>query len=60
MSRMSRKRLYPCFICEKRYAEIEDAEVCERSHAKPENPREKGDDDGIEYGHPGDRLRGLE
>lgn len=51
---------FVCFICEKWFAEIEDAEVCERSHAKPENPREKGDDDGIEYGHPGDRLRGLE
>ena len=25
-----------------------------------ENPREKGDDDGREYGHPGDRLAGRE
>ena len=22
--------------------------------------RERGDDDGVEYGHPGDRLRGIE
>ena len=25
-----------------------------------ENPREKGDDDGLEYGHPGDRLKGID
>lgn len=25
-----------------------------------ENPRERGDDDGVEYGHPGDRLAGRE
>lgn len=25
-----------------------------------ENPREKGDDDGVEYGHPGDYKRGIE
>jgi hypothetical protein len=25
-----------------------------------EDGREKGDDDGAEYGHPGDRLRGIE
>jgi hypothetical protein len=24
------------------------------------DPREKGDDDGVEYGHPGDHLRGRE
>lgn len=24
------------------------------------NQREKGDDDGVEYGHPGDRLAGRE
>jgi hypothetical protein len=26
-------KLYPCFVCEKRYAEIEEAEMCERKHA---------------------------
>jgi hypothetical protein len=26
------KKLYPCMICEKRYKEIEEAEVCERRH----------------------------
>ena len=26
------KKLYPCMVCEKRYAEIEQAEVCERKH----------------------------
>lgn len=30
---MPSRKLYPCLICETRYAEIEDAEVCERSHA---------------------------
>ena len=28
-------RLFPCMVCEKRYAELEGAEVCERSHQKP-------------------------
>ena len=28
------KKLWPCMICEKRYEELEQAEVCERSHAK--------------------------
>ena len=28
--------------------------------AEPEDPREKGDDDGVEYGHPGDRLKGID
>jgi hypothetical protein len=27
------KKQYPCMLCEKLYAEIEQAEVCERSHA---------------------------
>lgn len=31
------KKLYPCFICEERYAEIEDAEVCERSHQREQD-----------------------
>jgi hypothetical protein len=46
-----RKKRYPCMLCEKLYAEIEQAEVCEREH---ENPREKGDDDGREYADPSD------
>ena len=45
------KKQFPCMVCEKLYAEIEQAEVCERSH---ENPREKGDDDGVEYADPRD------
>lgn len=54
-----------CFICENLYDSIEEAEVCERSHdAEAEreavNPRQRGDDDGVEYGHPGDRLAGRE
>ncbi len=55
-----RQKLYPCMLCEKRYAELEEAEVCERSHA---NPREKYDDDGIDYADPRDfldELRGLD
>lgn len=51
---MSRKKLYPCMLCEKRYAEIEEAEVCERSHAS-RDPRERLDDDGREYADPRDR-----
>lgn len=34
--------------------EVEDEHVCEM------NPREKGEDDGTEYGHPQDYLDGLE
>lgn len=26
------KKLFICFICEKRYAEMEEAEICERLH----------------------------
>ena len=29
------KKLFPCMLCEKRYAEIEEAEVCEQSHKAP-------------------------
>lgn len=54
------RKLYPCFVCEKRYAEIEEAEECERSHAKPERERDRYEDDGLAYGHPGDFRRGLE
>lgn len=46
-----------CFICENLYDSIEEAEVCERSHETQPvavNPREKGDDDGIEYADPRD------
>lgn len=28
------KKQYPCMLCERLFAEIEQAEVCERSHAK--------------------------
>ncbi len=29
---MATKKLYPCMTCDRRYAEIEEAEVCERQH----------------------------
>lgn len=57
---MRQKKLYPCMLCEKRYSEMEEAEVCERSHEQPSRERERFEDDGREYGHPGDFLRGLE
>lgn len=58
--RKLRKSGYVCLICERWYAEIEDAEVCERRHDEPENPRQKGDDDGQEYADPRDFRNGLE
>lgn len=27
-------KLWPCFVCEKRYAELEQAEKCEQKHAE--------------------------
>jgi hypothetical protein len=36
-----------------------DVELTDYDITMP-NPREKGDDDGVEYGHPGDRLAGRE
>jgi hypothetical protein len=47
------KKTWPCMLCERLYAELEDAERCERSHT---NEREKGDDDGVEYGHPREAM----
>lgn len=35
-----------------------DCEACLKAEA--EEGRQKGDDDGMEYGHPGDRLAGRE
>jgi hypothetical protein len=32
------KKLWPCMVCEKRYAELEQAEVCEQSHT-PQPPQ---------------------
>lgn len=32
------KKLWPCMVCEKRYAELEEAEACEQSHDKHEPP----------------------
>lgn len=54
------KKLYPCFVCEKRYAEIEEAEVCEQSHATPARERERGEDDGRDDSHPGNYIKGYE
>jgi len=45
------KKQYPYMLCEKLHAELEGAEVCERSH---DDPRERDEDDGRTYGHPGD------
>jgi hypothetical protein len=56
MKRRVRTTGYVCLLCERWYAEIEDAEVCEQSHAE-EHPREKHDDDGREYGHPDDERQ---
>jgi hypothetical protein len=28
------KKQWPCMVCEKCYSELEQAEVCERKHAK--------------------------
>lgn len=47
-----------CLICERWYAEMEDADVCEQSHE--ENPRDKYDDDGRLYADPRDYRDGLE
>lgn len=56
-----RKKLFVCFLCETRYAELEEAEVCERSHGKQAmREREKHEDDGREYGHPDDYRRGID
>jgi hypothetical protein len=49
---------FVCLLCEKWYAEMEDAEVCERRHEQ--NPREKYDDDGAVYADPRDFRDGLE
>lgn len=54
------KKLYPCFLCEKRYAEIEEAEVCERSHEDPAYERERYEDDGRQYADPRDYREGRE
>ncbi len=32
------KKLWPCLVCEKRYVELEQAEVCEQSHDKRTPP----------------------
>lgn len=26
---------WACFVCERKYAELEEAETCERGHARP-------------------------
>lgn len=41
---------------------IEELEAAKREllDAARENPRQKGDDDGREYAHPGDYLKGYE
>ena len=55
------KKGFICFVCDKRYHELEDAEVCEQSHGKQAiREREKHEDDGREYGDPRDFRDGLE
>jgi hypothetical protein len=51
--------LHPRQVCRQTHdspAEYEN--WCERCHQV--SGRERGDDDGVEYGHPGDRLAGRE
>jgi hypothetical protein len=52
------KKQWPCFICEKLYAECEEAEVCERSHANDldQGERHRDEDDGRTYDDPRDEL----
>jgi hypothetical protein len=33
------KKTAICMICERRYHELEEAEMCERKHEAAENPR---------------------
>lgn len=54
------KRRY-CGPCDE-YTNSNPCAECgaETDRVPEENPREKGDGDGREYGHPGDRLAGIE
>lgn len=45
------KKPWPCLLCEKRYAELEQAEVCERGHSRE---RERDSDDGESFSDPRD------
>lgn len=63
MKRQRSRDGFICFICENIFDALEEAEVCERSHAHEviaTNPREKHDDDGVEYADPRDFRDGLE
>lgn len=51
---------WPCFLCDRLYAELEEAETCEREHDDPAYEREKHEDDGRLYSDPGDFKRGYE
>ncbi len=48
-----------CPRCEN-VLEIGEECDCHLEHARDLHEREKNEDDGREYGHPGDRLRGWE
>jgi hypothetical protein len=47
--------------CDEKMTVVEDRVICQwcLDNPTPEE-REKGDDDGVEYGHPGDALRGID
>lgn len=55
------------FACDGKVLDVEGLKraltdaLRELDEAEPlRNPRSKGDDDGVEYGHPGDYMKGLE
>lgn len=54
------EKAWPCMVCERLYVTLERAERCEQAHAREHHERERGEDDGLEYGHPADRLAGRE
>lgn len=47
------KKLWPCMVCEKRYAELEQAEACEQRHDLRPGP---DDDPRIQEAKAADRL----
>jgi hypothetical protein len=58
-------RLHPVQVCRQTHdspAEYEDwcGPCCGYTSEDEPYERQRGDDDGVEYGHPGDRLAGRE
>jgi hypothetical protein len=48
-----------CLLFQDGWRRKDERDYCPEC-AKEENPRERGDDDGVEYGHPSDHRKGLE